>query len=101
MKVNVGNLDCPLRLLAPVLMMASVFTHPIRGTWSYVLIGLSTVFSLTSLLHICPLLAPFEVLSNECGDRSGQLAYYLQNHGIACINGGSWFDVNHEINKLS
>lgn len=41
------------------------------------------------------------VLCCASGNRSGQAAYYLQNHGIACINGGSWFDVNHEINKLS
>ena len=39
------------------------------------------------------------ILCCASGNRSGQAAYYLQNQGIACVNGGSWLDVNYEINK--
>ncbi len=28
------------------------------------------------------------------GNRSGQAAFFLKQHGIACENAGSWLDVN-------
>lgn len=65
MKVNMGNLDRLLRLLAAALMMALVFTDLVSGTWSYVLIGLSAVFSLTSLIRICPLYIAFDISTNK------------------------------------
>jgi len=39
------------------------------------------------------------ILCCASGNRSGQAAYYLQNQGIPCVNGGSWLDVNYEMNK--
>lgn len=31
------------------------------------------------------------------GGRSGQATQFLQNHGVACENGGGWMDVNFQI----
>lgn len=28
------------------------------------------------------------------GNRSGQAVNFLQEHGVDCVNGGSWLDVN-------
>jgi rhodanese-related sulfurtransferase len=28
------------------------------------------------------------------GNRSGQAVNFLQQHGVNCVNGGSWMDVN-------
>lgn len=39
------------------------------------------------------------ILCCASGNRSGQAAYYLQNQGIPGVNGGSWLDVNYEMNK--
>ena len=33
------------------------------------------------------------------GGRSGQAAGYYKQKGIDCENGGSWLDVNYQINK--
>ena len=35
------------------------------------------------------------VLCCASGNRSGQAEYYLSQRGIECINGGSWYEVNH------
>lgn len=34
------------------------------------------------------------VLCCASGGRSGQATAYLKQHGINCVNGGSWMDVN-------
>lgn len=34
------------------------------------------------------------VLCCASGGRSGQANQFLQSHGVDCLNGGSWFDVN-------
>lgn len=34
------------------------------------------------------------VLCCASGNRSGQASSYLEQHGIACKNAGSWLDVN-------
>lgn len=39
------------------------------------------------------------VLCCASGNRSGQATIFLKQHGIECTNGGSWFDVNFEINN--
>jgi rhodanese-related sulfurtransferase len=35
------------------------------------------------------------VLCCASGNRSGQAAAFLEQHGIECVNGGSWMDVNY------
>ncbi|MGN6248586.1 MAG: rhodanese-like domain-containing protein [Ginsengibacter sp.] len=40
------------------------------------------------------------VLCCASGARSGQATGFLKNYGINCINGGSWFDVNYDYQKL-
>jgi len=39
------------------------------------------------------------ILCCASGGRSGQATQYLKSLGIDCQNGGSWMDVNYEINK--
>lgn len=34
------------------------------------------------------------ILCCASGNRSGQAAAWLKQHGVACENGGSWLDVN-------
>ena len=35
------------------------------------------------------------ILCCASGNRSGQATQYLTHHGIECLNGGSWLDVNY------
>ncbi len=35
------------------------------------------------------------VLCCASGNRSGQATYFLKQHGLNCINGGSWLEVNN------
>lgn len=37
------------------------------------------------------------ILCCASGGRSGQATMFLQSRGIECENGGSWMDVNYEI----
>lgn len=37
------------------------------------------------------------VLCCASGNRSGQATMFLRAHGITCENGGSWLDVNFEL----
>ena len=37
------------------------------------------------------------ILCCASGNRSGQATQYLQSLGIDCENGGSWLDVNYEL----
>lgn len=39
------------------------------------------------------------ILCCASGGRSGQATYFLKNQGVDCENGGSWLDVNYQINK--
>jgi len=39
------------------------------------------------------------VLCCASGMRSGRATAFLQQNGIACINGGSWLDVNNIVNN--
>ena len=34
------------------------------------------------------------ILCCASGNRSAQAALFLQSHGVDCLNGGSWMDVN-------
>ena len=38
------------------------------------------------------------ILCCASGNRSGQAVHFLQSHGIACENGGSWQAVNARLN---
>lgn len=38
------------------------------------------------------------VLCCASGNRSGQATHYLKSCGIECENGGSWMDVNYQLN---
>ena len=38
---------------------------------------------------------PQIVLCCASGGRSGQATTFLKQHGIACMNGGSWLNVNY------
>ncbi len=33
------------------------------------------------------------------GNRSGQATMYFKAEGVSCENGGSWLDVNYNLNK--
>jgi rhodanese-related sulfurtransferase len=49
-------------------------------------------------------LAEFGNMSNvvvccASGARSAQAAMFLQRNGISCVNGGSWMDVNYQVNR--
>ncbi len=39
------------------------------------------------------------VLCCASGGRSGQATHFLKSMGINCENGGSWLDVNYQINN--
>lgn len=39
------------------------------------------------------------VLCCASGNRSAQATSYLRSVGVACENGGSWFDVNFMLNE--
>jgi phage shock protein E len=39
------------------------------------------------------------ILCCASGNRSGQATAYLRSIGVDCNNGGSWLDVNHEMNN--
>jgi rhodanese-related sulfurtransferase len=41
---------------------------------------------------------PF-VLCCASGNRSGQATAFLRHHGVQCENGGSWLDVNFQLNN--
>ena len=39
------------------------------------------------------------VLCCASGNRSGQATMWLKQNGVECTNGGSWIDVNFEVNS--
>lgn len=39
------------------------------------------------------------ILCCASGGRSGQATHFLKSMGINCENGGSWLDVNYQINN--
>ncbi|MBL7894903.1 MAG: DUF2892 domain-containing protein [Bacteroidia bacterium] len=56
MKKNMGNMDRMIRLiLAAVLLIVVFATNLTDGVLSYVLLGVSATFILTSLISFCPL----------------------------------------------
>jgi len=59
MKKNMGNLDKVIRVLAAILIIVLYLTNEISGTVAIVLLGLASVFILTSFISFCPLYLPF------------------------------------------
>lgn len=55
MKKNMGGLDRIIRCIVAIVIGALFFTGVIQGTIGYVLIGLATIFVLTSFVSFCPL----------------------------------------------
>lgn len=39
------------------------------------------------------------ILCCASGGRSGQATHFLKSQGVDCENGGSWLDVNYQLNK--
>ncbi|AXT59520.1 DUF2892 domain-containing protein [Aquimarina sp. AD10] len=57
MKKNMGGLDRIIRLFVAAIVGVLYYTGVIQGTLAYVLLGLSTIFVLTSFISFCPLYA--------------------------------------------
>ncbi len=55
MKQNMGNTDRIVRILAAIVIAVLYFTNTITGTLGYVLLGVASIFLLTSLISFCPL----------------------------------------------
>jgi Protein of unknown function (DUF2892) len=64
MKQNMGNTDRIVRILGAVLIAVLYFTNTITGTLGYVLLGVASIFLLTSLISFCPLYTLFGM--NTC-----------------------------------
>jgi hypothetical protein len=69
MKMNMGNADRIIRLLAAAAITILFFTNIITGTIGIVLLVLAAIFVLTSLVGFCPIYAMIGV--NTCPKRSG------------------------------
>jgi len=61
MKKNMGNTDKGIRILVAISVALLYYFNVIEGTLAYVLLGLATVFLLTSLISFCPLYVPFGI----------------------------------------
>ncbi len=64
MKQNMGNTDRIVRILAAIVIAVLYFTNTITGTLGYVLLGIASIFLLTSLINFCPLYSLFGM--NTC-----------------------------------
>ncbi len=64
MKQNMGNTDRIVRILAAIVIAVLYFTNTITGTLGYVLLGIASIFLLTSLISFCPLYSLFGM--NTC-----------------------------------
>jgi hypothetical protein len=61
MKRNMGTLDRILRVVLSAVFVILFFTDTVTGTLGYVLLALAGVFTLTSLVGVCPLYLPFGI----------------------------------------
>ena len=64
MKQNMGNTDRIVRILAAIAIAVLYFTNTITGTFGYLLLGVASIFLLTSLISFCPLYSLFGI--NTC-----------------------------------
>jgi len=60
-----GNLDKVVRVLAAILIIVLYLTNEISGTVAIVLLGLASVFILTSFISFCPLYLPFRFSTRQ------------------------------------
>ena len=68
MKKNMGGADRIIRIVITAIVGILYFTGVIQGTLAYVLLGLSTIFLVTSFISFCPLYAIFGL--NTCKVKS-------------------------------
>jgi len=64
MKKNMGSLDKIIRIVLALIIGLLVYFEVIGGTLSYILLGVSAIFVLTSLVSFCPLYGVFGL--NSC-----------------------------------
>lgn len=55
MKANMSATDRVIRLIVAVLVLILFMTDVITGTLGWILIGVASVFTLTSMINFCPL----------------------------------------------
>ena len=61
MKANMGNTDRAIRIVIAIIVGILYWQGVIEGLLAYVLIGLSTIFTLTSVVNFCPLYTLFGI----------------------------------------
>lgn len=67
MKRNMGNTDRLTRIIVAVVIAILFTTHVITGVFGYILLGIATIFLLTSFISFCPLYSLFGI--NTCKTR--------------------------------
>lgn len=67
MKINMGNTDRIIRLLAAALFIYLYVSGTVPGIAGIVLVVLAVVFVLTSVVRFCPLYLPFGINTNKKG----------------------------------
>lgn len=55
MKLNMGNLDRIIRVIAALVIVVLYFNQIITGTLGIVLLAVAGVFAMTSFIGFCPL----------------------------------------------
>jgi len=61
MKKNMGSADRIVRFLIAVAFIVAWFAHLVTGTLGVVLLVIAGVFTLTSLVSVCPLYSIFGI----------------------------------------
>ena len=59
MNKNMGTIDRILRLVVAIVFVALYATDTVVGAWGAVLLLIAVIFTLTSLVSVCPLYLPF------------------------------------------
>lgn len=68
MKANMGSFDKTVRLIIAALLVVLYFLGVVEGVFGTVALGVSVVFTLTSVIGFCPLYAVFGI--NTCKTKS-------------------------------
>lgn len=61
MKKNMGSADRIIRLIISAILVVLYFNGIVTGTLGIVLLVLAGVFTLTSIIGVCPLYLPFGI----------------------------------------
>jgi len=61
MKKNMAVVDRLLRLIIALGMIISFFTVNLSSPWSYMVLGVGLIFSVTAYLGVCPLYSLFGI----------------------------------------